>query len=53
MVGYGRRWMAEAAISRFKALFGEHLLSRKLRWMDSELAIKAFIYNMLLRAVTT
>jgi hypothetical protein len=53
MVGYGRRWMAEAAISRFKALFGEHLLSRKPRWMDSELTIKAFIYNMLLSAVTT
>jgi hypothetical protein len=53
MVGYGRRWMAEAAISRFKALFGEHLLSRKQRWMDSELKIKAFIYNMLLSAVTT
>jgi hypothetical protein len=53
MVGYGRRWMAEAAISRFKALFGEHLLSRKPRWMDSELRIKAFIYNMILSAVTT
>jgi hypothetical protein len=39
--------MAEAAISRFKALFGEHLLSRKPRWMDSELTIKAFIYNMI------
>jgi hypothetical protein len=45
--------MAETAISRLKALFGEHLLSRKPRWMDSELTIKAFIYNMLLRAVTT
>jgi hypothetical protein len=53
MVGCGRRWMAEAATSRFKALFGEYLLSRKPRWMDSELAIKAFIYNMLLKAVTT
>jgi hypothetical protein len=53
IVGYGRRWMAETAISRFKALFGEHLLSRKPRWMDSELKIKALIYNMLLSAVTT
>jgi hypothetical protein len=53
MVRCGRRWMAETAISRFKALFGEHLLSRKPRWMDSELASKAFIYNMLLSAVTT
>jgi hypothetical protein len=52
-VGYGRRWMAETAISRFKALFGEHLLSRKPRWIDSELTIKAFIYNMLLSTVTT
>jgi hypothetical protein len=53
MVGYGRRWMAETAISRFKVLFGEHLLSRKPRWMDAELMLKAFIYNMLLRAETT
>jgi hypothetical protein len=53
IVGYGRRCMAETAISRFKALFGEHLLSRKPRWIDSELTIKAFIYNMLLSAVTT
>jgi len=53
IVGYVRRWMAETAISRFKALFGEHLLSRKPRWMDAELTIKAFIYNMLLSAVTT
>jgi hypothetical protein len=53
IVGYGRRWMAETAISRFKALFGEHLLSRKPRWMDSELTIKALIHNMLLSAVTT
>jgi hypothetical protein len=30
MVKYGRRWMAEAAIS-IQALFGEHLLSRKPR----------------------
>jgi hypothetical protein len=53
IVGYGGRWMAETAISRFKALFGEHLLSRKPRWMDSELKTKALIYNMLLSAVTT
>jgi hypothetical protein len=53
IVGYGRRWMAETAISRLKALFGEHLLSRKPRWMDSELTIKALIHNMLLSAVTT
>jgi hypothetical protein len=53
IVGYGGRWMAETAISRLKALFGEHLLSRKPRWMDSELKIKALIYNMLLSAVTT
>jgi hypothetical protein len=31
IVGYGRRWMAETAISRLKALFGEHLPSRKPR----------------------
>jgi hypothetical protein len=53
IVGYGGRWMAETAISRFKELFGEHLLSRKPRWMDSELTIKALIHNMLLSAVTT
>jgi hypothetical protein len=53
MVKYGRRWVAETAISRFKALFGEHLLFRKPRWMDAELMLKAFICNMLLSAVTT
>jgi hypothetical protein len=53
IVGYGGRWMAETAISRLKALFGEHPPSRKPRWMDSEHTIKALIYNMLLRAVTT
>jgi hypothetical protein len=53
IVGHGGRWMAETAISRFKALFGEHPPSRKPRWMDSELKIKALIYNMLLSAVTT
>jgi hypothetical protein len=53
IVGYGGRWMAETAISRPKALFGEHLPSRKPRWMASEHTIKALIYNMLLSAVTT
>jgi hypothetical protein len=53
IVGYGRRWMAETAISRLKALFGEHPPSRKPRWMDSEHTIKALIHNMLLSAVTT
>jgi hypothetical protein len=53
IVRYVRRWIAETAISRFKALFGEHLLSRKPRWMDAELMLKAFIYNMLLSAITT
>jgi hypothetical protein len=53
IVGYGGRWMAETAISRLKALFGEHLLSRKPRWMDSEPTTKALIHNMLLSAVTT
>jgi hypothetical protein len=53
MVGYGKRLMAETVISRPKALFGEHPPSRKTRWMDSELTIKALIHNMLLSAVTT
>jgi hypothetical protein len=53
IVGHGKRWMAETAISRFKALFGEHPPSRKPRWMDSELKTKALIHNMLLSAVTT
>jgi hypothetical protein len=53
IVGYGRRWMAETAISRLKASSGEHPPSRKPRWMDSEHTIKAFIHNMLLSAITT
>jgi hypothetical protein len=53
IVGHGGRWMAETAISRLKALFGEHPPSRKPRWMGSEHTIKALIHNMLLSAVTT
>jgi hypothetical protein len=47
IVGHGGRWMAETAISRLKALFGEHLLSRKPRWTDSEHTIKGALqlYN--------
>ena len=48
VVGYGRRWMAETAISIFKSIFGEEILSKKPRWMKIEIIQKAFIYNLLL-----
>jgi hypothetical protein len=43
--------MAETVTLRFKALFGEQLLSRKPEWLDAEQLTKAFIYNMILNAV--
>jgi hypothetical protein len=43
--------MAETVTLRFKALFGEHLLSRKPEWLDAEQLTKAFIHNMILNAV--
>ena len=43
--------MVETVTLRFKALFGEHLLSRKPRWLDAEQLTKVFIYNMMLNAV--
>ena len=48
MVGYGRRWIIETAISVFKSMFGEEILSKKPRWMRTEIVQKAFIYNLLL-----
>ncbi|MEM1967321.1 MAG: IS5 family transposase [Nitrososphaerota archaeon] len=48
VVGYGKRWMAETAISVFKSIFGEEILSKKPRWMRTEIVQKAFIYNLLL-----
>ena len=42
--------MAETAISIFKSIFGEEILSNKPRWMKIEIIQKAFIYNILLNA---
>ncbi|MEM0348789.1 MAG: hypothetical protein QXH32_01965 [Candidatus Caldarchaeum sp.] len=46
----GRRWMAETAISVFKSIFCEEILSKKPRWMSIEIVHKTFIYNLLLNA---
>jgi hypothetical protein len=43
--------MAETVTLRFKASFGEHLLSWKPGWLDAEQLTKAFIHNMILNAV--
>lgn len=40
--------MAETAISIFKAIFGEEVLSKKPRWISIEIMHKVFIYNLLL-----
>ena len=48
IVGYGGRWMAETAISVFKSIFGEEILSNKPRWMKVEIIQKVYIYNLLL-----
>lgn len=44
VVGYGRRWMTETAIS----VFVEEILSKKLRWISVKVAQKAYIYTKIL-----
>ena len=42
--------LREAAISSFKAAFGEHVTSVKWKYMVSELLLKATVYNTFLSA---
>ena len=44
--GYGERWMAEAAFSSLKRMFGEHVSARKTENMVKELILKASLYNL-------
>jgi len=44
--GYGRRWMAETAISSFKRTFGEYVTAKKMENMVRELVVKANLYNL-------
>ena len=48
LMGYGRRWSAEAAFSTFKRLYGEYCMSKNMENITKELAAKAYIYNMLI-----
>jgi len=43
---YGRRWMAETAISSYKRMFGEHVSAKKMTNMIGELITKANLYNL-------
>jgi len=44
--GYGRRWMAETAISSYKRTFGEHVTATRMENMARELVVKANLYNL-------
>jgi hypothetical protein len=48
MMGYGRRWSAEAAFLTFKRLYGEYCISKSMENITKDLMAKAYIYNMII-----
>jgi transposase len=46
--GYGKRWSVETAYSTFKRAFGEYCMAKTLKNITKELAVKAYIYNMII-----
>ena len=47
---YGRRSMAETAMSRYKRILGDHLHARKLPGQQSEAAIGVAVLNRMINA---
>jgi len=47
MMGYGRRWAVETALSTFERQYGEYCIA-KMESIEKELEAKAYIYNMLI-----
>jgi len=47
MMGYGRRWAVETALSTFERQYGEYCIA-KMESIEKELKAKAYIYNMLI-----
>jgi len=43
---YGERWKAEGRYSVFKRIFGEHVLSKKIRNMQNEAILKVNLMNL-------
>jgi hypothetical protein len=52
IMGYGRRWAVETALSTYKRPYGEHTMSRKIENIERELKTKAHIYNTLINMHT-
>lgn len=42
---YGERWLSECVFSSFKRRFGENLVSKKIKHMEKEVALKVVAYN--------
>jgi hypothetical protein len=47
---YGRRSMAETAMSRYKCILGDHLHARKLSGQQAEAAIGVAVLNRMIEA---
>jgi len=47
-VSYGSRWIVESVFSAFKRMFGEHVMSHKMKYMTQELKMKVCLYNKLI-----
>ena len=50
---YGLRWIAESAFSWIKRVFGEYVTAKKLENMVKEIALKVFLYNLLIGMTKT
>jgi hypothetical protein len=48
IMGYGRRWAVETALSTYKRPYGEYCMSRKIENIERELKTKAYMYNTLI-----
>ena len=47
--GYGKRWMAEAAFSSIKRMFGEHVSATRFQNTVKEMMVKISMYNLFRR----
>lgn len=47
-LGYRKRWVSEIVFSSFKNNFGEYFASRKMKNIEKEIMLKAYVHNMLM-----
>jgi hypothetical protein len=48
-MGYGKRWMAETALSSIKRTYGEYVSATKFKNMVKEMMMKISLYNLFRR----